>query len=219
MNLEVRGAAKLLGGVLVGGSSSRMGADKAALRLGGRTFLERALDALRPHVSRTFLIGSAARKAELGQSGMPASDPNLLPWVFDVPGDFGPLAGALAALRADRDAAWLLMSCDAPLHDAASIGWLIFQRHQTAIAVMPRLRDGSIEPLPVLFEPAALAALEAQASLCETSLRVIANDRRVATPQIPDTLRNSWRNINTPDDYAAICREFDKDDAEHAKHT
>ena len=48
-------SAPLYGLVLAGGRSTRMGKDKAALPVGGRTQLEHAMALLAPHVARAFV--------------------------------------------------------------------------------------------------------------------------------------------------------------------
>jgi molybdopterin-guanine dinucleotide biosynthesis protein A len=80
-----------LGLVLAGGLARRMGGgDKARIRIGGRTILERVLKRLTPQCSRIILNanGDTARFADTG-----------LPVVPDTVPDFaGPLAGILAGL-------------------------------------------------------------------------------------------------------------------------
>ena len=77
--------------VLAGGLARRMGGgDKALIRIGGRTILERTLDGFAPQVKRVILNanGDPARFAAFG-----------LPVIADSVADFpGPLAGILAAL-------------------------------------------------------------------------------------------------------------------------
>ena len=80
-----------LGVVLAGGLARRMGGgDKARLRIGGRTILERVLARLKPQCARLILNanGDPARFADTG-----------IAVVSDTVPDFaGPLAGILAAL-------------------------------------------------------------------------------------------------------------------------
>src|SRR5438093_13266633 len=82
---------KPLGLVLAGGLARRMGGgDKARIRIGGRTILERVLERLTPQCSRVILNanGDPARFADIS-----------LPVVPDTVPDFaGPLAGILAGL-------------------------------------------------------------------------------------------------------------------------
>jgi molybdopterin-guanine dinucleotide biosynthesis protein A len=80
-----------LGLVLAGGRARRMGGgDKAHIRIGGKTILERVLARFRPQCAQIILNanGNPARFADLG-----------LPVVADSVPDFaGPLAGILAGL-------------------------------------------------------------------------------------------------------------------------
>ncbi|MEZ2127297.1 MULTISPECIES: molybdenum cofactor guanylyltransferase MobA [unclassified Sinorhizobium] len=77
------------GVVLAGGRSQRMGIDKALVRLGGLSLLDRAIDRFSPQIS------SVALNADSN-----GSQTHYLPLVPDtIPGKAGPLAGVLAAMR------------------------------------------------------------------------------------------------------------------------
>lgn len=90
--------------ILAGGMARRMGgADKARLRVGGRTILERQIEALRPVVDRIVLVGYK------GDGPIP---PGLVAVEDRVPNG-GPLAGLDAAL-AEVDDDLLLVACDMP---------------------------------------------------------------------------------------------------------
>lgn len=70
---------KTLGAVLAGGRSSRFGSDKALAMLDGRTLLDHALAALRPHCDAVVIVGRGE--------------------VADWPrADMGPLGGLAGAL-------------------------------------------------------------------------------------------------------------------------
>ena len=93
--------------VLCGGRSRRMGRDKALLRLGDQTLLERTVGVLSRLAPRVYLAcGAEERYAELG-----------LECVLDRLPDGGPLAGleaALTRLQADGGG-WLgILACDMP---------------------------------------------------------------------------------------------------------
>ena len=80
---------RILGLVLAGGLSSRMGRDKAALVFAGAPLALRALSRLRPQVSLMTFNGP-------GIQGIPADIPTL---TDTIAGQQGPLAGVLAGLR------------------------------------------------------------------------------------------------------------------------
>ncbi|WP_283404486.1 molybdenum cofactor guanylyltransferase MobA [Roseibium denhamense] len=88
--------AQLLGCVLAGGQSRRMGGgDKTLVDLGGKTMLEIILNRLRPQIGSIILNanGDPKRFSEFG-----------LPVVSDPVGEYaGPLAGVLAGLTYARD--------------------------------------------------------------------------------------------------------------------
>ncbi len=76
---------KTLGAVLAGGRSSRFGSDKALAMLDGRTLLDHALTALRPHCDAVIVVGRGD--------------------VADWPrADMGPLGGIAGALIHAADA-------------------------------------------------------------------------------------------------------------------
>src|SRR5215472_3258008 len=82
---------KPLGLVLAGGLARRMGGgDKARIRIGGATILERVLARLKPQCAALILNanGDPARFADTGLAVIPDSVPDFA----------GPLAGILAAL-------------------------------------------------------------------------------------------------------------------------
>ncbi|HMO76249.1 MAG TPA: molybdenum cofactor guanylyltransferase [Sphingopyxis sp.] len=73
---------KTLGAVLAGGRSRRFGSDKAAALLGGRTLMDHATAALRPHVDAIVIVGRA-------------SDGAVADWPRPAMGPLGGIAGAL----------------------------------------------------------------------------------------------------------------------------
>ncbi|MDH4120303.1 MAG: molybdenum cofactor guanylyltransferase [Deltaproteobacteria bacterium] len=86
------GMKPMAGLVLCGGRSSRMGEDKAALRLGGQTLLERALEQLAP---LTPLRGAVWGQGAPPGTGLPRPVPGLV-WAADARPQGGPLEGLRA---------------------------------------------------------------------------------------------------------------------------
>lgn len=80
----------ILGVVLAGGLSSRMGRDKATVMLGGVPLAVRVLERLRPQVTALAFNGDPALSER-------APDIEAIPDL--APGRFGPLSGVLAGLR------------------------------------------------------------------------------------------------------------------------
>jgi molybdopterin-guanine dinucleotide biosynthesis protein A len=146
----------LFGLVLAGGRSTRMQRDKAAIAYhGGETQLEAAMKLLAPRVARAFVSVRAEQ----------ADDPVRAAWprIVDRGDVEGPIAGISAALAEHPDAAGLVLACDLPFLDAATLDLLFARRDPGRDATAFRSsHDGLPEPLCAIFEPRARAAIAAQ---------------------------------------------------------
>lgn len=146
--------APLYGLVLAGGRSTRMGRDKAALQYDGRSQLERAAALLTPLVGRCFVSVRTDQQ----------SDPLRARYaqIVDSVDIEGPAAGILSAMQAHPGAAWLVVACDLPFLDAATLQHLIARRDPARLATAYQSsHDGLPEPLCAVYEPGAAAALRA----------------------------------------------------------
>ena len=192
--------APLYGLVLAGGRSSRMGSDKAAIRYGDRTQLERAADLLRAVTLETFV---SVRSDQV-------SDPlrAKFPQIVDTGEVEGPAAGIQAALRTKPDAAWLVVACDLPYLTAATISHLLAHRDVSRIATAYRSsHDGLPEPLCAIYEPSAGPALQqfiATGRNCPRKFLINSDTLLLAQPD-PETLDN----VNTPADLAIARQRVD----------
>ncbi|WP_241767672.1 NTP transferase domain-containing protein [Tanticharoenia sakaeratensis] len=186
----------LYGLVLAGGASLRMGADKAALTYLGRPQLARAYDALISVVDHAFI---SVRREQ-------ADDPlrAAYPQIIDTLADAGPAAGLLAAHRAFADVALLVVACDMPRLDAATLAALVAARdHQSSVTAYQSPHDGRPEPFCAIWEPAALRRLQDLAAEGHFGPRraMLATDTRLIVPADPGRLDN----INTPSERARVC--------------
>lgn len=181
----------VLGGVLVGGESSRMGRPKQSVAYRGRSLLEWVLTALAPHTERILLLGG-------GEGGAAAAGVERLP---DVPGVVGPLAGMLSALRWAPGACWLITACDLAW-TAEAAAWVLEQRRPGVWAVLPEGPRGRLQPLAGAHEPQALGLLEGLAADGRRAPRRLADHPKVDTPGIPSRLAAAFHNLNTPEDLA-----------------
>jgi len=181
------------GAVLVGGESRRMGRPKQLVVHGGVTLSERAVRAVEGPVEMVVLAGSGPVPGSL----------EGLPRLPDPPGLGGPLAGLLSAMRWAPDATWVVVACDMPGVSSEAVAWLIGQRRPGVWAVMPRLRNGTIEPLLALYEPHARPLLEAQATRGRWGPRHLAANDHVISPTPPAEIIAAWENVNTPGEIAS----------------
>ncbi len=187
---------KLRGLVLAGGRSSRMGRDKAALvHPDGRTLLRRCHDLLREAGCETVAI--SLRHDQEIPAGLDRTE-----IVRDREGaSVGPIGGIVTGMRLDPAADWLVLACDLPRLDAATLAHLISSKQTDEKFLAYRSEfDGLPEPLCTLYSQAALPILEqAQADDFRCPRKIlIRNDCRLLDPVTPRALDNA----NTPEDWA-----------------
>ena len=203
------GAAPLLGLVLAGGRSTRMRTDKAALLYGGRSQLERAMELIKPHVARAYVSVRA------DQAGDPLRA--RFAQIPDTHENLGPIAGLLAAQARHPQAAWLVLACDLPLLDEATLAQLVAARAPDRLATAYRSsHDGLPEPLCAIWEPrsaAPLAAYVAGGRQCPRRFLVGADTNLLDEPN-PRALDN----INTPEEYRSAMTGLLPEATADAKH-
>jgi len=196
---------KPLGLVLAGGLARRMGGgDKARIRVGGKTILERVLARLRPQCARIILNanGDTARFAD-----------TALPVVADSVPDFaGPLAGILAgmdwaAAHAPDIADIISVPGDCPFLPRDLVARIIAAR---AIAGTPLAfaQSGDWRHPVVALWPVKLRD-DLRHALVDEGLRKIeawTARRGVAIAEWPSMPFDPFFNVNTPADAAEAER-------------
>jgi molybdopterin-guanine dinucleotide biosynthesis protein A len=194
-----------LGLVLAGGLARRMGGgDKARIRIGGRTILERVLARLAPQCAQIILNanGDPARFADTG-----------LPVVADSVPDFaGPLAGILAGLdwaatHAPAIADIVSVPGDCPFLPADLVARLCAAR---TAAGMPLAcaRSGEWRHPVVGLWPVALREDLRKALTAEGlhKIEIWTARHGAAIADWPATPFDPFFNVNTPEDAAAAER-------------
>lgn len=184
------------GFILAGGLSSRMGVDKARLRLGHRTFVEIAAGALAAVSDKVSVVGSRAGVESHG-----------LTVVRDVHEGLGALGGLHAALGACAAPWAAFVPCDLPFVTGALFERLASLRGDEVDAVAPVQNDGRPQPLCALYAPAR--CLEVVERLIRAGdLRPRALLRQVRTRWVHfeelsdlDGAPHFFDNVNTPADF------------------
>jgi molybdopterin-guanine dinucleotide biosynthesis protein A len=146
-----------VGVVLAGGSSSRMGSDKALLRIGDRPLALVAADALRD--------GGAERVVAVGGDASALAALGIETIADDHPGQ-GPLGGIITALRAAPDdvAVVMVLPCDMPAIDGASVAAIVAALQATdegnPVGVAAPTVDGRRQILTAAYRRSLLPILE-----------------------------------------------------------
>jgi molybdopterin-guanine dinucleotide biosynthesis protein A len=187
-------ADSLYGLVLAGGRSSRMRRDKAALHYAGKPQLVRAMELLAPLVGRAFVSVRAEQQ----------SDPQRAAYdtIRDLAPDLGPIGGIHAALQSHPTRAWLVLACDLPFLDAATLERLIAMRARSRLATAYRSGSDALpEPLCAIYEPQSRGPIEAWIESGQRCPRSWLRQHDVELLELPDP--HALDNINTVEEYAA----------------
>lgn len=176
--------------VLAGGRSRRMGQDKAALLRDGETQLDRTVRLLRGHVEDVFVSVRADQIDDPVRAGH-----SLL---ADKIEDIGPLGGIHAAMtHAEKNC--LVVACDLPLLDDATISALVAAHTSSVVATAYASHyDGLPEPLCAIWSQTALPLVEhaiAEQRYCPRKILIQAGIKLLPAPT-----RNTLDNANTPED-------------------
>jgi molybdopterin-guanine dinucleotide biosynthesis protein A len=185
-------SAALQGLVLTGGHSRRMARDKAALEYGGRSQLERAMSLLTPLVGRSFVSLRPDQLADPQRASYPC--------IIDLQPDLGPIGGIHAALHAEPDCAWLVLACDLPFLDTATLQQLIAERapEKVATAFLSDF-DGKPEPVCAIYEPAARALVDSWIASGQRCPRALLGQSDIKL--LPARSGGALANINTSEEY------------------
>jgi molybdopterin-guanine dinucleotide biosynthesis protein A len=186
------------GFVLAGGASSRMDKNKAYLKLGGKTFVERAalsLSAIKPR--RIFLVGNFTNENK-------AADIEILPDVFKS-GTRASIIGLHTALF-HAETEWIaVLACDLPFATGNLFKRLTEFVRDEADAVVPLQKDERAQPLCALYRKTCLPKVEAALASNEWSLKKLLEKletRFIRFEEIGDlpNAENFFFNVNTPED-------------------
>ncbi len=200
---------KIVGLLLAGGQSRRMGGGDKTLRLlAGQTLLDRVIDRVRPQVDALVLNanGDPSRFARFG-----------LPVVADSIADFaGPLAGILAGLdwtaANQPDCAFIVsLATDAPFLPADLVARLVEGMNSQGAELACAASGGQPHPVIGLW-PVRLRGELRQALIAEEIRKVdVWTARyRLATVDFPITTIDPFFNANRPEDLdraAALLQE------------
>jgi molybdopterin-guanine dinucleotide biosynthesis protein A len=180
----------VIGVVLAGGASSRMGVSKATIELGGVTLGERALRSLQ---------GAGLETVWVAKEGDPVPESDALVWT-ESRSERHPLAGILESLDRAHGPV-VVCACDMPFVTAELVAH-IAGLSGTAVPEA----GGRLHPLLARYDPDATdalqAALTARAPLHEAVRRAgaeIVPEAEIARFGDPERL---LFNVNTPTDLA-----------------
>lgn len=139
----------VVGFILAGGKSTRMGMDKALVGFEGRTLLARALDLVRSVTSEVRIVGAQEKFS------------GFAPVVEDIFPERGPLGGIHAALRSSVTELNLMLAVDMPFVASAFLQYLISEARAAggASVIVPH-SDERWQPLCAVYRRSFADAAE-----------------------------------------------------------
>lgn len=172
--------------ILAGGKATRFGGvAKHALRIAGKTILERQVAVLSPRVAEVIVSAPA--------------DLAGFRTVRDAVRDAGPLAGIAAGLAAARTPWLVVVAGDMPYVTAAVIDALIAARGEDLDAVGLRI-GGLPEPLCCLLHTRVRATVEARLARHAFKAGGLLTEEGLAVRWLTDADPAALRNLNSPAD-------------------
>lgn len=189
---------KINGLVLAGGKSTRMGKDKGMIPYHGMPQREHLYHLLSRVCQETYVSIRPDQKTDFSES---------MQTIVDDDEHKGPYNGLLSAHKKFPEVAWLVLACDLPLIDLASLQELIAARDPNVLATtFAQKEDPLPEPLCAIWEPRALdrskAYLEGGNGTCPRKF-LINNETKLVFPSNDNVLLNA----NSEEEYKeAIVR-------------
>ncbi len=191
-------AIKIIGLILAGGRSTRMGGrDKAWVTLAGKPLLAHVVTRLAPQVD-LLVINTNAAPEPFAELGLP-----LLPDRF--PGYVGPLAGIHAGLLAHPDSLLVAVAVDLP-----GLPGDLVARLQAGLGrqLCAYAWDGRQHALAVLFCPGSAAAVQQYLDGGARNVKDFLAEYGAAVLFDRPQDHGLFRNLNTPEELACAEREL-----------
>ena len=177
------------GFVLVGGQSSRMGQDKARLKVDSRLLVELVASAVAQAAGSVALVGNPRAFEDLPFECLPDLRPGL-----------GPLAGLEAALASRRAEFNVVAGCDMPGIKPAILARLLVLCVETgALCTLMRDASGRRHPLCAVYSSDCLPFV--RRALDAGRLRLLDLVEELKAVELPSD--SVLDNLNTPDQWAS----------------
>ena len=188
----------IYGLVLAGGESRRMGRDKALLVRDGHSQLAHIVALLEGITERVYVSSRQDQQHDPERSRFEN--------IVDGYEGIGPIAGILSAMDAHPHVDWLVVACDLPNIDEATLSFLIENAKQKQpFTAFKSNYDGLPEPLCTLYRcgsDAIIRQFVEDGIVCPRKILMRSDTLLLEQPN-PVALDN----INTPDDLAGSVLE------------
>ncbi len=175
--------------ILAGGKSSRMGEDKALLKLAGKTLTQHVYESMKPFINECLII-----------SNNPDVQLENCRTIPDIIKDTGAIGGIYTGLKNSNAKYNLVISCDTPFIEPAILSELIDNKEDNEIIITKYLTQ--IHPLIGLYSKDILNEIELQIAKKNYKLFNLIKQCKTKILSAKPEYSHSFLNMNTPEDYA-----------------
>lgn len=190
----------MTGFILAGGQSTRMGTDKAFLKLDGRLLIDHAMRRLKVFQCDIFLVGDKARLNAFGRV------------VEDRYADAGPLAGIHRALERTETELNVITAVDIPLVPAEFLEKMVkIARKDDAEVVIPKTGSG-YQPLCAVYKKEFFGVADAALKAGKRKIDevIFSRPHNVVDAEKEGFAADVFLNVNTPEDLERAQRALAK---------
>jgi molybdenum cofactor guanylyltransferase len=199
-NVVTQEIPEIKGLVLAGGKSIRMQRDKALLKYHGKTQLLHTLELLQPFCKEVFISTQKDQRSDI------SSEIKIIEDTFI---NLGPFGAILSAFREDPNSAWLVVACDLPYLDHATLNLLVLERNPFKMATaFINPQNDFPEPLITIWEPGSYKKLLYFLSMGYSCPRKVLINSEIELLEL--TNPKAIRNINYPEEYEATLEDLTK---------
>jgi len=187
----------IVGVILAGGKSSRMGTDKALLEFKGKPLIQHIAETLKSVFNHVIIISDYKEQYKFLS----------LPIYDDIYKNCGPLGGIHSAFVVSKNENIFIASCDLPFINSLAIHYLL-DHHSQSEATMFSINQRT-QPLFSLYNRSCFLKLENHLKQKQYSVLQFLNNIPTNVIQSKSSLAiafsGNFKNINTPEDYQAIA--------------
>ena len=198
---------RIVGAILAGGKSRRMGQNKALLSFHGKPLIQHATELMQKIFSQVLVVCWNRQQYEFLE----------IPTIVDKIPNCGPLGGIHAALSEVNNRPVFVLACDLPFVTQALIRYIVNfpvytdfdttgseNLNEMPLAKIPTCQK-RLQPLVGLYYPGVLPIIEQQ--MTQYQLQIECFLQNIATIEVPISSQQSFYNnrifcnVNTPQDY------------------
>ncbi|HEY3333375.1 MAG TPA: molybdenum cofactor guanylyltransferase [Capsulimonadaceae bacterium] len=182
--------------ILAGGQSRRMGVDKLALEINGKTILQRTVDTA---------VSTGVPVIVVGRTDQPGGSGHGVHQIADDEPGAGPLAALRTALTAAAPNDVVALAADLPYLTTRSIAWLIESAAIYADTPGVAVRNGDfLEPLFSVYRQSSASAIEHLMLNGRRSLHSLIESTSFTVISAPEWVTKELYNLNEPADWEKV---------------